>query len=918
MLKRSKLSTVLVATLLISFLFISVYKIIPFAHTINSSSQDPTVVFSALNSDGSVGFADSGNYTQDWINNTGTFVSNATIYLIIGQIYDGSYEIDRGFVFFNTSSIPSSATIISATLSFNVSDNGGLSTNFNVTIQNGQPTFPHDPLLAGDYAQGNYSGNYGQLDTTGLVQHAWYNVTVTNTSIISKAGETKLCLRSDREINEITPSGYEYLGIYSSRSGSPEKLYVTYSINSSLTYANVAASSTYENESCVFTATFAGSTLSNYVFGTNLTGTFVNDSAVNISGTSYVANTTKTLPDSVGSTVQWAYWFSDSFGDENNTGLQNLTITFRYGLRVLTNNEYSNNNEAQIWDAQGFQLPYNSTVTSASFYVSDSSGPMFAITVKASIRLSDGNGAPTGGDIVSSEFSFNYEFLSWANEAFTPTHLTANTNYTLILWAEDYSFHWAYNTSNGYAFGVRSQSGDGSSWSVQPNNDHAFRIYGYVDPTVTVENTTGGTTSPPAGAYAYAYGSNVTINETANAGYGFSGWFVNGSNAGLSNPLTFVLTDDTTVNATFSLNPNLIILGNTGGNTNPLAGNYSFPTNSTVTIYENYSAGYSFGHWLVNSSSDGSSNPLVFIITGDTDVQPVFIETNAFLFPTSYNTSLGGSITTFTVIINGSAPSGEWWVDWYINGSFTHPSMPSSGTTFTWTPPTSDFPSVGTYSLFVEVSGDEGGTWTTSNLATITITAPLFILTLTSNYADAPFTVDSVLNYTPYTEQLSVGTHTVVFNNTFYYSSPFGFVIVYFDHWIDTNSTSLTRVIDLESDSAYSVVYSLNNPNNSTTPILVLPTGMPMLWQYIANFDLLGFIVACYVTLIGEVFFAFIAFISFGLLYLKTKSVVLCSILWLLTGGTWITMTKIISPIAVIFTALGISGMIYRLFTHNE
>jgi hypothetical protein len=196
----------------------------------------------------------------------------------------------------------------------------------------------------------------------------------------------------------------------------------------------------------------------------------------------------------------------------------------------------------------------------------------------------------------------------------------------------------------------------------------------------------------------------------------------------------------------------------------------------------------------------------------------------------------------------------------------------------------------------------------------------LFIctLTLTSNYDPAPFTIDSIANVTPFMMNLVSGTHVIIFNATFYYAGPFGAEAVYFDYWNDTNSTSPTRTIDLESDSNYTVLYSLTPPNSTSPPTLNLPSGMPLLWQYIANFDLLGFIVACYVSLIGEAFYAFVIFISFSLVYLKTKSVVLCSILWLLLGGVFMQMTKIISPIAVILVALGITGMIYRLFTHNE
>ena len=154
--------------------------------------------------------------------------------LEIGQLVESSpygpyYRIFRAFLFFDTSIIPDDANITSAILSLYI-DSDYSDADFQVTIQNGQPTYPHMPLEAGDFYYGHYIGNYGNRTTSEISGTGYWNITLTDFSIINVNGYTKLCLRSDKDIQGTAPTNSEYIIVKSAEAGSSyaPKLYVTY------------------------------------------------------------------------------------------------------------------------------------------------------------------------------------------------------------------------------------------------------------------------------------------------------------------------------------------------------------------------------------------------------------------------------------------------------------------------------------------------------------------------------------------------------------------------------------------------------------------------------------------------------------------------------------------------------------------
>jgi hypothetical protein len=177
---------------------------------------DPTLTIYTTTNDGYIHKSSPISYNTAWTVTSGTVYSSAD-YLTIGQKKGTrdppDYNVYRGFVFFNTSTLPSNAYLDNATLSIYKRDDYS-TTDFAITIQNGQPTYPHDPLQSGDYNKNCYSGNGGSLNTASLT--SGYNaIPLNNLTWINTTGMTKFCLRSSRDISGTAPTGNEYVNVYS-------------------------------------------------------------------------------------------------------------------------------------------------------------------------------------------------------------------------------------------------------------------------------------------------------------------------------------------------------------------------------------------------------------------------------------------------------------------------------------------------------------------------------------------------------------------------------------------------------------------------------------------------------------------------------------------------------------------------------
>ncbi len=192
---------------------------------------DPTLTVYSISNDGYI-YKSSSNYNTVQSAASGT-VDSSAMYISIGQkkvtsFPTSTYYIYRGFVFFNTSVLPSNAYLDNATLSLYKKDDYS-ATDFDIMIQNGQPVYPHNPMQTGDYIKNSYAGNGGTLNTSSFT--SGYNaIELKELSWINKTGITKLCLRSSRDISATAPTSNEYVNVYAANGDNPyiPKLIIMY------------------------------------------------------------------------------------------------------------------------------------------------------------------------------------------------------------------------------------------------------------------------------------------------------------------------------------------------------------------------------------------------------------------------------------------------------------------------------------------------------------------------------------------------------------------------------------------------------------------------------------------------------------------------------------------------------------------
>ena len=171
---------------------------------------------------------DAADYASARNTSDGYSITSPAVY--VGHDYESSeFRVNRGYLDFNTSSIPDDATVTDVKLNLKLYYNGS-STDFDVRIYK----FTWSEPITSTNREANYDADAAEYDnlwrnTTGLSSGTRYDSSSLDNSWVNLTGDTKYQLRSKEDVDNSEPTNDEYISVYSANSAGNEPiLYVTY------------------------------------------------------------------------------------------------------------------------------------------------------------------------------------------------------------------------------------------------------------------------------------------------------------------------------------------------------------------------------------------------------------------------------------------------------------------------------------------------------------------------------------------------------------------------------------------------------------------------------------------------------------------------------------------------------------------
>jgi hypothetical protein len=272
------------------------------------------------------------------------------------------------------------------------------------------------------------------------------------------------------------------------------------------------------------------------------------------------------------------------------------------------------------------------------------------------------------------------------------------------------------------------------------------------------------------------------------------------------------------------------------------------------------------------------------------------------------NTTYTSGIVAYSVSYSGNETGVTYQINAYLNSVAVGSNLTSASGNFIGL-------SNGTYVFAAYSVGTHG----TEDYKTVT-----FTILLTTD-EDAPdLTIISPFNRTYITSTFNVEiTHTGT-AALIWYNVKNGSTWIYESNTTYTAATSLTGY----ADGTYTFyAFAINNEGETDEATTVFTVGIianPLLpqvnvdtyWLFLQEGDFLGAVQALLVStfLSFEAAIAMIIMLFMIPIYLRTKSLLLLSILWILIGSFLVAAVPMASGIGILFIALAIGGLLWRLF----
>jgi hypothetical protein len=151
------------------------------------------------------------------------------------------------------------------------------------------------------------------------------------------------------------------------------------------------------------------------------------------------------------------------------------------------------------------------------------------------------------------------------------------------------------------------------------------------------------------------------------------------------------------------------------------------------------------------------------------------------------------------------------------------------------------------------------------------------------------------------------------------------------ESWVAFNGSPLEALASYDEalpslDTVVQYRFYVNDTDDFWTAtslgIFTTTSGIPLApdfsnwWQWLIEGDLLGFLQAIYVTVFGsaDVFYGLVFMLISGAILIRTRSLVLLTILYLLVGPFLIVAVPFLSGLGILLSILGVGGLLFELF----
>lgn len=146
--------------------------------------------------------------------------------------------------------------------------------------------------------------------------------------------------------------------------------------------------------------------------------------------------------------------------------------------------------------------------------------------------------------------------------------------------------------------------------------------------TLTIQATTGGTTNPAPGTYAYIAGATATVTATPNQGYLFDHWELDGVSYTGGNVVDVLMNANYVLLAVFVAAPTqyrLTISAQTNqGTTSPSPGTRSYTAGTAVNVTAIPKRNYSFNYWTLDGARN-TTNPISVLMNANHTLVATFM-----------------------------------------------------------------------------------------------------------------------------------------------------------------------------------------------------------------------------------------------------------------------------------------------------